>query len=397
MTEPTDTPAVPLTPPPQAVASEGGVADAATAVAPKPLVLPPAVVWATLALAVVALVLGVWLWQRLDRTQQELAKRAAEVAENANGARVNAEQAQALTQTLQARLAVAEVKLSEVSLQRTQLEELMLSLSRSRDDTLVLDIESGLRLAGQQAELTGSVQPLVTALIAADRRIAKAAQPRLNPVQRAMARDIERIRAASVTDVPALVQRLDELVRMADDLQLLNAPPRARTSQSTGVGRHPSPAAARSAPAEPKPDNAPTEVPDTALGRGWAQVSAFWHRLWAQTLQSATRSLGDLVRVGRIDRPEAVLLAPDQAFFLRENLKLKVLNARLGLLSRQVPTARADLGAVRHMLATYFDPQDPTTRQALQVLSDVLQASKTVDMPRPDETLTALAAAAGGR
>ena len=103
------------------------------------------------------------------------------------------------------------------------------------------------------------------------------------------------------------------------------------------------------------------------------------------------------MRVGRIDRPEAVLLAPEQAFFLRENLKLKVLNARLGLMSRQVSVTRTDLGAVRHMLATYFDPQDPNTRQALQVLSDVLQASKTVDIPRPDETLTALAAAAGGR
>jgi uroporphyrin-III C-methyltransferase len=293
-------------------------------------------------------------------------------------------------------LAVAEVKLSEVSLQRTQLEELMLSLSRSRDDTLVLDIESGLRLASQQAELTGSVQPLVTALLAADRRIAKAAQPRLNPVQRAMARDIERIRAATVTDVPALVQRLDDLVRMADELQLLNAPPRARVPQAAATGRHPSPVSARGAPPASPSDAKPPE-PDSALGRAWARVSAFWHSLWAQAVQNATRTLGDLVRVGRIDRPEAVLLAPDQAFFLRENLKLKVLNARLGLLSRQVPTARADLGAVRHMLATYFDPQDATTRQALQVLSDVLQASKTVDMPRPDETLTALSAAAGGR
>jgi len=399
MTASTDTPPMPPVQPPQAVVADEGVTGGATpAEAPgRPLNVPPALVWGSLALALVALVLSVGLWRRLDHTQQELAKRAAEVAENATDARVTAEQAQTLTQTLQARLAVAEVKLSEVSLQRSQLEELMLSLSRSRDDTLVLDIESGLRLAAQQAELTGSVQPLVTALTAADRRIAKAAQPRLNPVQRAVARDIERIRAATVTDVPALVQRLDELVRMADDLQLLNAPPRARGTPAAGTGRHLSPGPAPSRADASHTDTVPPPVPDNVLARGWAQLSAFWHRLWAQTVQSATRSLGDLVRVGRIDRPEAVLLAPEQAFFLRENLKLKVLNARLGLLSRQLPTARADLGAVRHMLAPYFDPHDSSTRQALQVLSDVLQASKTVDMPRPDETLTALVAAACGR
>lgn len=405
MTDVVTPPVLPNTPEPQAAP----VGEGASPTAPPPLtpplapppaagnmarVLPPALVWVTLAVAVLALAMGMWLWQSLERIQQALAKRAAEVAETVTVARLSAEQAQTLAQALQARLAVAEVKLSEVSLQRTQLEELMLSVSRSRDDTLVLDIESGLRLASQQAELTGSVQPLVSALVAADRRIAKAAQPRLNPVQRAMARDLERIRSTAVTDVPALVQRLDELIRLADDLQLVNAPVRVR---SPGAD-HPVAPRSVKAPA-PNGRDATPESPlgGGDLGRGWVQVAAFWHDLWTRTVRSATQSLGDLVRVGRIDRPEAVLLSPDQSFFLRENLKLKVLNARLGLLSRQVPTSRADLGAVRHMLATYFDPQDAVTRQALQVLSDVLQASKTVVMPRPDETLTALAAAASGR
>lgn len=130
-------------------------------------------------------------------------------------------------------MSVAEVKLSEVSLQRTQLEELMLSVSRSRDDTLVLDIESGVRLAMQQAELTGSAQPLLSALQAADRRIAKAAQPRLNPVQRAMARDMDRIKASPVADLPLLASRLDELARAVDEWPLLNAEPKKRMP-STG-------------------------------------------------------------------------------------------------------------------------------------------------------------------
>jgi uroporphyrin-III C-methyltransferase len=400
MTDPADPPTTAsLAPPPPRVDAVSGTADAASPSGKARLRAAAALAWGTLAVSVLALVVGVYGWQRLDRIQEQLAKRAAGVAEDATSARLAAEQAQTLTQTLQARLAVAEVKLSEVSLQRTQLEELMLSVSRSRDDTLVLDIDSGLRLASQQAELTGSVQPLVSALVAADRRIAKAAQPRLNPVQRAIARDLERIRSVAVTDVPALAQRLDDLVRLADELQPMNASPRARASTVTPVARFDTsePGSKADAPAPDAPSVADTAASAGWLGQGWARVSAWGQVWWNRALRTVAASLGDLVRVGRSDRPEAVLLAPEQSFFLRENLKLKVLNARLGLLSRQVSTTRSDLVAVRHMLNTYFDPQDPATRQALQVVSDVLQASKWVVVPRPDEALSALATAAGGR
>ena len=447
-----------------------------------------------LTVALVALVLSGLLWQRLERIQQELAKRSAEVAEQSGEAHDTAAQAEALTQELQARLSVAEVKLSEVSLQRSQLEELMLSVSRSRDDTLVLDIESGVRLAMQQAELTGSSQPLISALQAADRRIAKSAQPRLNPVQRAMARDIERVQAAVVTDLPSLAVRLDELARMVDDLPLANAPPRPRAGAArvvtpstrkpvpvdsvttpTVMGVTPGTAALLSKPAtampvlpsaavqsdvssqasdaadraaetplpeptrveaagidgksveakgngnkseaaNPAPQGAivrkaPTqavlkappvpssgsEAPAVADLSVTERLAAQWNTFWGRTVAQLGQSIRDLVRVSRIDEPEAVLLAPDQGFFLRENLKLKLLNARLGLLSRQVPSARADMQAARAALAKYFDPQAPSTKAAMQGLGDVLQATKIVVLPRPDETLTALAAAAGGR
>ncbi len=175
-----------------------------------------------LLLAVGALVVAGMLWQRLGFTQEEMARRSQDSAAQVGEARTLAAQAEALTHELQARLSVAEVKLSEVTLQRSQLEELMLSVSRSRDDNLVQDIDSALRLALQQTQLTGSAQPLVSALQAADQRIARAAQPRLNPVQRAIARDIERIQGASLTDVPSLVRQLDELARQVDGWPMLN-------------------------------------------------------------------------------------------------------------------------------------------------------------------------------
>lgn len=356
-------------------------------------------------LAALAVFAAATMWQRLDRVQEELARRSAEASDHADRARELAERTDAQTQELQARLSVAEIKLSEVSLQRTQLEELMLSVSRSRDDTLVLDIESGVRLAMQQTELTGSVQPLVSALLAADQRISRAAQPRLNPVQRAMGRDIERIKASAVADLPALAAQLDELTRLVDDLPLVNAAPAARGSAKAGsVAVTPAKDTAEANPVRTssEPDNAlDVAVPPTSaapqVATAWAGLQAQWNRFWAMVVERVTQSTRDLVRVSRIDQPEAVLLAPQQSQYLRENLKLKLLNARLGLLSRQLPGARADMQAVRAALLKYFDPQHAATRRATQTLNEALQTTRSVEMPRPDETLAALAAAAKGR
>jgi uroporphyrin-III C-methyltransferase len=101
--------------------------------------------------------------------------------------------------------------------------------------------------------------------------------------------------------------------------------------------------------------------------------------------------------VSRIDRPEAALLAPEQAFFLRENLKLKLLNARLGLLARQWTTSQADLLAVEVAIARYFDTSAPQVVSAQTLVARLRRDLVATDVPRPDETLAALAAAAGGR
>ncbi len=171
------------------------------------------------ALVAVAGVLGsALLWQKLGHIQEQLARQTAESGSQAGEARVTAKQAQELAMETAAKVAVLDARLSEVALQRTQLEELMQSLSRSRDENLVVDIESSLRLAQQQAQLTGSVEPLLAALKSAELRITRAAQPRLTPVQRAIAKDVARIKGTTLSDTPAMLVKLDELVSLADDM-----------------------------------------------------------------------------------------------------------------------------------------------------------------------------------
>ena len=103
------------------------------------------------------------------------------------------------------------------------------------------------------------------------------------------------------------------------------------------------------------------------------------------------------MRVTRIDRPEAALLAPEQAFFLRENLKLRLLNARLGLLARQFETVQADLQAAQRALDRYFDRTSRRTALVAETLRQVADQARQIAVPRPDDTLAALSAAAAGR
>ena len=361
----------------------------------------------SLVVAGLSLVVGAWLWQKLGQTQQEMARRIQDSAVQVDQARTLAAQSEAQTKEIDARLTVAEVRLSEVSLQRSQLEELMLSLSRSRDDNLVQDLESALRLGAQQSQLTGSVAPLLVALQAADQRIDRAAQPRLNPVQRAVQRDIERVKAAAVADVPSVVLRLDELARQVDSWPVANqvgdtaaevpvasagSTPLAATQAVPSSGGSPEPLV-QGAPDQQASTGSAAE-PAAEPPAGWV---ARWRGLWDRAWRDVASASRDLVRVSRIDQPEAALLAPEQAYFLRENLKLKLLNARLGLLARQPESALADLVSADSALARYFNAEASSVVAARAALGQLREELRLVDLPRPDESLAALATAAGGR
>ncbi len=351
---------------------------------PQLLAVPRSLAIAVALLAAGGLLVSGLLWQKLGNIQEELARRSTDSAAQAIEARTLAKAAQDGTRELSARLALQETRISEVSLQRSQLEELMQSLSRSRDENLVVDIESALRLAQQQGQLTGSAQPLIAALSSAEQRLSRAAQPRLNPLQRAIAKDTERIKAASLTDVPVLLIKLDELVRLADELPVANA------MVGNNAARAVPPAMpASAAKALPVAESEKSMIPwlDSELFRNWSRIAL-------DKLQDEARKL---LRVSRIEQPEAALLSPEQSFFLRENFKLKVLNARLGLLSRQTDTARSDLSSASAWLMKYFDPAARKTQNAAQLLQQVQSQLKTSELPRLDETLSALATAAAGR
>jgi uroporphyrin-3 C-methyltransferase len=324
--------------------------------------LPRTALWGLGFVALLALLTGAALWQKVAGMQEQLARQSAEAQSQSLEARALAKQAVSLAQDAAARAAVLDSRLSEVALQRSQLDELMQSMSRSRDENLVVDIDAALRLAQQQSQLTGSVEPLLVALKSADQRIVRAAQPRLALLQRAIARDIDRVKSSAVSDTPTLLIKLDELVHLADELVMANAVAPARQIEKNLV------------------------TPP--------QASVSW---WQRGLQLVIGEARTLVRVSRIETPDAALLSPEQSFFLRENFKLKLLNARLGLLARQIESARSDLADAEAMLQKYFQANARKSQTAAALLQQVQTQMRTLQLPRIDDTLAVLATAAAGR
>ncbi len=333
--------------------------------------------WIALGLAgvvsVAAITLALLGHQRIKSLEQELVRRQQDSQGQAIEAHAMAKQAQEAARAAESKVGLLEARVAETVLQRSQLEDLIQQLSRSRDENVLADVDAAVRVAVQQSAITGSAEPLVSALRQAEERLARMNQPRLERVRRSLARDLDRVRAVAVTDLASLTIKIDEVVRTVDELPLVSQPER------------------RAAAARPAASASDGVAPGPGAWLPWLQErwAAIGGRIWVE--------IRSLVRVTQIDKPEAMLVAPDQAWFLRENLKLRLLNARLSLLSRQFDIAQADLREAQAVLERYFDRNARRVALTIDLVRQVTGQSRQLAVPRPDETLAALAAAQAGR
>ena len=214
-------------------------------------------------------------------------------------------------------------------------------------------------LAAQQLQLAGNVQGAVLALQTADARLAGRSRSQFISLRKALARDLERLRALPQVDLPGMNASLESLVSAVDGLPL----------------------AVDGRPREEKAPKVDVEAASAPLG-SWA----FWKNLGAE-FWGEMRSL---VRIQRFDREEPALLAPGQAFFLRENLKLRLLNARLALLGRDQWTFRGELKLARFWVDRYFDHRESSVLAVRESLMQLSAAEINIELPRLNESLSAI-------
>jgi uroporphyrin-3 C-methyltransferase/uroporphyrinogen III methyltransferase/synthase len=138
-------------------------------------------------------------------------------------------------------------------------------------------------------------------------------------------------------------------------------------------------------PATAAPMAAAQPTAPEALGLG-QRVTETW-RNWSHEMWDDIRQL---VRVRTVDTPEALMLSPSESYFVRENLKLRLLNARLALLSRNEGTFRDDLNSAQEQMLKYFDVRARSTQGAQALLRQVQANNVSIDVPDLSESLNAV-------
>jgi uroporphyrin-3 C-methyltransferase len=310
------------------------------------------------ALALIAALIAAWQWydshRQITDLQQELARRLAAADVQNKESRNVADQVRQATQEAQVKLGMLEAKLQESQNQQMALEALYQELSRGRDESVLADVEQTVLLANQQLQVAGNVKSALIALQAADARLARLDRPQLGALRKVIARDLERLKLAPAVDVTGISARIDNLISSIDSLPLAMEV------------RPPAVDAARKAAAE-------------SDSNAWTR---FMRDLW--------RELRELVRIENIEQPELPLLAPAQTYFLRENLKLRLLGARLALLSRDEKSFKADLIAAGDWLGRYYDPRDKAVSSAANLVRQLSASQISIELPDLSPSLDAI-------
>lgn len=318
------------------------------------------------AILVAVAALGVSGWQffttqqQLDSMRQELARRLAEGSGASKEQRAIAEQAMMAARATDGKLALLEARVNESAGQYATLNGMYQELTKNRTDWLLSEIEHSLAIASQQLQLAGNVSAAISALEMVDARLAKFDRPQLISVKKAVASDLEKLKALPYLDSVGLTVKLDRLMLGVDSLPLAVDSHRLASVQAG------------------KPVLPPATAP-------------WWERLSAEI----SGSLGELVHIRRMDKPEALLLSPEQAFFLRENLKMRLLDARLALLQRDGKTYAADIAAARSYVQRYFDRDAAATTQWLATLGELEGAPLDISLPDMNASLKAVRDAQG--
>ena len=309
-----------------------------------------------LAVALVALGLAGWQWfetrQKLNDLQQEVSRKLTEFDTGNKEERGAQKQTREQLEALQAKLGAVEGRFSEFQAQSEALKALNQDIARGREEATLLEVEQAITLAGQQLQLAGNVPVAVLALQTADNRLARLDRPAYLPLRKAVAKDIERLNALPFVDMPGISLRLEQLILGVDKLPL------------TAYGR----------PVEK------SESQKTTAPQPW----------WQRTGGEIWQELKGLVRIQRFDRDDPALLAPGQGYFLRENLKLRLLNARLALFSRDQWTYRNELKVSQEWLGKHFDANDKAVVAAQATLRQMTATEINVELPNLNDTQAAL-------
>lgn len=301
---------------------------------------------ALVVVVIVALLATAYLWRELADARvaaRERERTVFQLAESDRAAlRVELAEAQRLLRELATR---------EEALEREQ-AALRARTDQGRASFALAEARHLLRLANETLHLARDPDRAAAALRAADARLAELGDGRTLAVRQEIARELAALDALPESDPPGLALAL---LTLADQVQRL--PLRTRLPDSV----------------QPPP----TEPAASASG-------------WDHFVARVKLAFSGLITVRRTPGGAEPLLAPEQEFFLRRNLELKLESARLAALARDGAAFRHSTRAARDWLAVYFDPVAPAVREAVKDLDAMQRIELAPPLPDLSRALTLL-------
>lgn len=306
-----------------------------------------------------AVLVVIFLWQWLaghlaiNDMQQHLAKKIAEMDGYSKANQILMAQNQDQVRELSAKVAMLETHFAESQNQRAALETLYNDLSASRDETALAEVEQMLLIAAQQLHLSANVKAALIAMQSADARLQRMDRPAFNGLRKAINQDMDKLRALPEVDITAINFQLNTLISAVDELPL--------AYQQRTVNR----AIAQAAP--PKNESA-----------------------WQKLVREIWQEIKQLVRIENTGRTEIPLLPPSEEFFLRENLKLRLLSARIALLSHDEESFRQELGTAQLWTTRYLDAKSNESVRMMAGLKKLTALSINIELPDISASLQAV-------
>jgi uroporphyrin-3 C-methyltransferase len=319
-----------------------------------------------LILVVVALLTLAWQWLNTRHRFNEIEKALSQKLDNYQALNqqslVLAKQAEERSTQANARTVILEQKLEASRDQQEVLQTLYDQLAENREATALAEVEQLLTIANQQLQLVGNVKSALLALQAADKRLEALDLPRATQLRETLATEIDTLRKLPQVDVMSISAQLETLGDLCATLPLISE--RQPTLNLVAAKQKLQPAQ------------------DSEALQHLSSLQKFGLSVW--------EDIKNLVTVERIEKPEPPLLSADHTFYLRENLKLRLLTARIALLQHDEASYNADIKSVNSWLNQYFDTKHPGTIKAFKLLKKLSGSNVGIELPQLTESLAAV-------
>lgn len=223
-------------------------------------------------------------------------------------------------------------ELSKLATDQSQLQDRLNKLAqRSPTHWMASEAEYLVNMAGRKLWLEKDPRTATDLLKSADETIAAMNNPALLPIRKALAKDIAATTNLKSADIEGSVLALDALIGQLDKLPLNRADGEASTAEDTTISG---------------------DLND-------------WQSNLSKTWKALTQ---DFITIRHRTADVPALLAPDQQWYLVENIRHKLLQSQLALYRYDRAAYHQSLMMARQWIQSYFDVQAHQTSEAIAAI-----------------------------